>query len=156
MHCSPRLLALSGILTLAACSGSGTGGGLGNIFGGGNTFVTCAPGAQVQIADPQPGASGVPTNIGQITIVAKTDAGDLHANPSNWHLVLYDSFGNVFDSTTNLSLVPGQNLTHPYPNDFYYAASIPGLNGGTTYSVALQQGTDGFTCNAAPLQSFST
>jgi len=150
----PRLLALSGILTLAACRGSG--GGLGNIFGGGNSFVNCDPGAQVQLANPQPGASGVPTNIGQIIIVGNTDAGDLHANPTNWHLVLHDNFGNVFDSTSSLSLVDGHTLNHPYPNDFYYGASIPGLNGGMTYSVSLQQGTDGISCTPVPLQSFNT
>src|SRR5947209_1795599 len=107
MHHLPRLLALSGILALAACSGSGSGGGLGNIFGGLGT-ASCDPGTQVQLANPQPFQSGVPTNIGQIVIVANGSSNALNSNPANWHLTLSDNFGNVFDSTSGLTPADGR------------------------------------------------
>jgi hypothetical protein len=151
----PRLLALSGILTLAACGGSGTGGGLGNIFGGGGFNNACDPGAQTQIVNPEPGQSGVPANIGQIIIVTNGNNNAIFNNPGNWHLFITDNFGGIVDSgSLNPYSYPGG--PHPYGSDFYYSGSIPTLQSGMTYTVRLQEGSDGTTCSPFALQSFNT
>jgi hypothetical protein len=138
-------------LALSACSGSG--GGLGNILGGGNP-LQCDPGTQVQLASPQANQSGVPSNIGQITIVASGNTNNLYDTHDQWNLYLTPSYSGAPIQGAQLQLVDGHTLNHPYASDFYYGSSIPNLTPGTTWYVTLQQ--QGVNCSGMLLGSFST
>ncbi|MBV8726444.1 MAG: hypothetical protein JO233_01555 [Candidatus Eremiobacteraeota bacterium] len=143
-----RALALGCLFVLGACSGNGVGTGP---FGNGPQ--PCNPGTQVTLAQPYPpGQTGVPTTIGQIIIVANGSTNTLHDNPSVWTVILNSTSGLTNGSVLNP--VPFPNGPHPYPSDFYYAANIPTLTPGVTYTVFLTR-TDG-TCQAANVGSFST
>jgi hypothetical protein len=149
-----RLTLSAGLLTaLTACGG----GGLGSVIGGGNPIngggPICNAGTQVQLANPQPGQSGVSPTIGQITIVANGNSNTLYNTYGQWYLTLTDQFGNTITGG-NLRLVSYQTGPHPYASDFYYASSIGQLPSGATWQVNLndQSGAGG----VCPLNSFST
>jgi len=151
-----RLTLAAGLLVaLTACGG----GGLGNIGGivgglnGGGPF--CNSGAQAQIADPQPGQTGVSPTIGRIVIVANGNNNNLYNTYSQWYITLTDQSGQFGTITGgNLSLVSFPNGPHPYSSDFYYAANIGQLPSGRTWLVNLNdQSGDSGQC---PLNSFST
>jgi hypothetical protein len=148
-----RLTLAAGLLvTLTACGG----GGLGNIGGivgglnGGGPF--CNSGTQVQLADPQPGQTGVSTTIGRIVIVANGNNNNLYNTYNQWYLTLTDQFGDTITGS-NLTLVSFHGI-QPYASDFYYASNIGQLPTGATWQVNLndQNGTSG----VCPLNSFST
>ena len=137
-------------LALSACGGGGLGPVIGGLNPGGGPI--CNAGTSVQLANPQSGQTGVPTNIGQITIVANGNSNTLYNTYNQWYLTLKDQFGNVVQGG-NLNLVSYPNGPHPFPSDFYYASSIPQLQSGTTWQVNLVQQGTGSVC---PLNSFST
>ncbi|HVA36471.1 MAG TPA: hypothetical protein VNJ51_02530 [Candidatus Dormibacteraeota bacterium] len=133
------------VLGLAACGSSG---------GGSTSLVTasCDPGTQVQLASPLPNQTGVSTTIGQVVIVAYGSNGALNTNPGSWSLTLVSSFGSPVISS-GLSPFSYPSGPHPYPSDFYYAATIPALSPATSYNVYLGQGS---SCTPIPVGSFST
>jgi hypothetical protein len=112
--------------------------------------ATCSIGTQVQLANPLPGATGVATNIGQITIVVNANS-DILAG--NWNGILIDQFGNQIQGGT-FTLTSDHGGPHPYPTDYYYNSSIPQLNVGTGYRMFLNQFTS--QCNPLFVGSFST
>jgi hypothetical protein len=148
-----RLTLSAGLLVaLTACGGGGVGGVLGpNPINGGGPI--CNAGTQVQLANPQPGQTGVSSTIGQITIVANGNANNLYNTYGQWYLTLTDQFGDTITGG-NLKLVSYPNGPHPYGSDFYYASNIGQLRSGTTWQVNLNDQTgSGGVC---PLNSFST
>lgn len=152
-------LALSSslVLALTACGGGGLGGNLGGVLGGLNPVagtMECTTGTQVELANPLPGQTGVPGNIGQITIVADGSNNTLYNTYDQWNLRLTDQYGDTVYSTSNLTLVSDTNGPHPYTSDFYYAAGVGQLPSGSTWSVYLNE--PNANCAAVPLNSFST
>lgn len=144
-------LALVGLLT--ACSGSGGLGGLSPIFGGGPGAISCQPGTSVQLASPQPFQSST-SSVNQITIVADGNSNTLHSTYQNWYVYLIDNSGRQITGGP-LSLVDGRSLPHPYNSDFYYNSQLSQtLPSGMTYTAYLARQDQ--SCNAQPLQSFST
>lgn len=148
-----RLTLVSGLLVaLTACGG---GGGLGGVIGGLNpgSGPFCNAGTQVQLARPQPGQTGVPTNIGQIEIVANGNSNNLYNTYTQWYLTLTDQFGDTITGG-NLRLTSDTSGPHPYTSDFYYVSSISQLPANATWQVNLNdQSGSGGVC---PLNSFST
>lgn len=146
-----RLALASGlVVALAGCGG----GGLGGILGGLNP-IQCDTGTQVQLASPQAYQTGVPTNIGQIVVVANGNANNLGSTYGQWNLRVTDVAGNVVTTGSNLTPFDGRNLTHPFTSDFYYASNIGPLPAGTTLSVQLQETSQ--NCSPAPVTgTFST
>jgi hypothetical protein len=140
------------LLALTGCGGGGAGGLLGGLGGGSN--FQCDTGTREQLANPAPNQTGVPTNMGQITIVADGNANTLYSTYNQWNVVLQTGFGQQIQGGP-LTLVSYPSGPHPYASDFYYASSIPALNPGTTYNVLLEQ-NNGLNCTAVPLNSFST
>jgi hypothetical protein len=140
------------LVALTACGGGGS--GLGGIIGlNPGPGPVCNAGTQVQLANPQPGQTGVSPNISQITIVANGNSNLLYNSYNQWYLTLTNQFGQSIPGG-NLTLVSDQNGPHPYSSDFYYASSIPQLQQGATWQVNLTDRTGtGGTC---PLNSFST
>ena len=135
---------------LAACGGGGGGGSSGGFTpAGGNV---CDPGTDVQLANPAPLATGVPTNIGSITIVANGNSNQLYSSYQSWNVILQGNFGSV--NGGSLNLVSDPNGPHPFPSDFYFSSSVPALPGGQTFQVLLVNNT-GF-CGDAQIGSFST
>jgi hypothetical protein len=147
-------LALPFALTagLAACSG-----GAGSLLGGLNPItggsIQCDPGTQVQLANPQPGQTGVSNTLGQIVIVANGSNNSLYSGYNQWNLVLADQFGDRITGS-NLTLTSYTNGPHPYPSDFYYSSTVGQLPTGATWTVQLTQ--PGANCLPVPLNSFST
>ena len=152
-----QLLALSvAVLGLTACGagyGSSNGNGSYNPFGNNPFGVTCDPGTQVQLANPQPGQNGVPTNIGSITIVANGNANTLYNTYSSWNVTLTDNFGNTVTGG-QLNLVPYPNGPHPFLQDFYYSSSIPTLPFARSWNAYLVQTYS--NCAPYSLFGFST
>lgn len=148
-----RLTLAAGLLVaLTACGGGGLGniGGIGGFNGGG---PICNSGTQVQLADPQPGQTGVSPTIGRIVIVANGNSNNLYNTYNQWYLTLRDQFGDTITSG-NLNLVSFQNGPHPYSSDFYYSANIGQLPSGATWQVNLNDQTG--ASGVCPLNSFST
>ncbi len=157
-----RSTLLKSALHLAAAAGlsiavSACGGGSSNPFNpnpNGNGYGSqCAPGTNVQLANPSTYASGVPTNIGAITIVADGSSNSLYNTYNSWNLVLQGSFGNTITSG-QLGLVSDANGPHPFPSDYYYSGSVPTLPAGQTFQVLLENNT-GF-CSPVTIGQFST
>lgn len=145
-------LAASLLVALAGCGA----GGLGNVLGpitGGSGGIQCDPGTQVQLADPQPGQTGVSTSIGRIVIVANSDNNNLHTTYNQWNLTLVDQYGDRI-SGGNLTLISFPGGPQPYASDFYYASSIGQMPAGSTWNVELSE--PGAACLPVPLNSFST
>jgi len=142
-------------VALSSCSGSSLNpfGNLGNLLGGlgGGLGSQCDPGTQVQLANPTPGQYGVPTNIGQIVIVANGNANNLYNSYSQWNLTLSDQYGNRI-SSGNLNLIPYSG-SKPFLSDFYYSAQIPTLPGGSMWTVFMNE--SGQSCGVQ-IGSFST
>lgn len=136
------------LLGLAGCGGGG-GGGIGRFGGFG---AQCDPGNAVQLASPAANQTASPT-IGQVIIVANGNNGSLYYNTGQWYLTLISNYGDNPGGFA-LNLVADPNGPHPYPSDFYYAANIPTLPMGRTWSVYLNETNAG--CSPMPLQSFST
>jgi len=151
------LLTIAGILVascaLSACGGGGGSAGFGQFGGGfGSNGSTCDPGTEVQLANPLPGTYGVPSNIGQVTIVAYGNANTLYDSYGNWSVILFDQFGDQFGGGT-LSLVSDAGGPHPYPSDFYYASSVSTLPPGRTWNAYLAENAN---CQPVSLGTFST
>ena len=70
------------VLSTAACSSHAS-----NTVPTNPPGVTCNIGTQVQLANPLPGATGVPTNIGQLQIVVNASTDILGGN---WNTILVD------------------------------------------------------------------
>lgn len=139
------------LLALTGCGGGGTGGLLGGL---GGSMQSCYTGTNLQLASPTAFQTGVPSNIGQITLVADGSSNTLYSTYNQWNVVLQTNFGQQIAGGP-LTLVPFPNGPHPFPSDFYYASSVPTLNAGTTYNVLLEQ-NNGLNCTAVPINSFST
>lgn len=139
------------LIALTGCGGGGAGGLLGGI---GSSTQSCYTGTNVQLASPSAFQSGVPTNIGQIVLVADGNSNALYSTYNQWNVVLQSNFGEQITGGP-LSLVPFSNGPHPFPSDYYYASSIPALSAGSTYNVLLEQ-NNGLGCTAIPINSFST
>lgn len=138
-------------LALTACGG---GGGLGSIIGG-TTTLQCDAGTQVTLANPQNQQGGVPTNIGQITIVANGNSNALYNSYGQWNVVLTPAFSGASQMYGGpLSPADGRTLYHPYGSDYYYSSTIQGLVPGTVYNATLQEANN--NCNPVPLGTFST
>ncbi len=136
-------------LLLGACSGGGGGGNSNPPVGfNGN----CEPGTAVSLANPTPNSSGVPTNIGSITIVASGNNNTLYSSYKSWGLVLVDNVGNTIYSNSTLNLTSDPTGPHPYASDYYYQAGIPGLQPGDQYNVMLSTSS----CNGVSIGFFST
>jgi hypothetical protein len=143
-----RTIAVVFASTLAGCSGSG--GGLGNIFGGN---PQCQPGTQVQLVSPTP--FQLDSNVNQVTVVANGSNDNIHPNPQNWSVTLVGNFGGAAIAGGDLNPVDGRPFPHPFGSDFYYQSQLPQtLASGVTWSVSLQQNNS--NCVPYPLQSFST
>lgn len=116
----------------------------------------CNPDAQVQLASPVQGSSGVPSNITRIEIVANGNNNQLYNSYAQYQLVAVPSFGSPFNSNNNLSLASDPNGYHPYQNDYYYAANFN--NGqfvpGTTYAIYLN--VNSTNCQPSFVGSFAT
>jgi len=144
-----RIVPLALVLALTACSGSGS--GLGNIFGGNPSSNYCQPGTQVQLVNPAP--FQLSSNVNQITIVANGDTDNIHPNPQNWSIILQGNFGTI--NGGDLVATDGRALPHPFTSDFYYQSQLgQTLPAGMTWAVSLQQNNS--NCTPVPLQSFST
>lgn len=107
--------------------------------------IQCDPGTQVQLANPQPGQTGVSSNLGQIVIVANGSNNSLYDAYNRWNLVLADQFGDRI-TCSNLTLTPYANGPHPYPSDFYYSSTIGQLPTGATCPVQLTEPGANFAC----------
>lgn len=143
-------LASSLVFALSAC-GSG---GIGNILGPiNNPQIQCDPGTQVQLANPQPGQTGVSGNIGQIIIVANGNNNTLYNTYNQWFLTLTDQFGNTVQGS-NLTPVSYPSGPHPYASDYYYGSNFGQLAAGSTWTVKLTE--QNANCAPMPLNSFST
>lgn len=144
-------LAASLLVALTGCGAGGLGNVLGPITGGGGS-IQCDPGTQVQLADPQPGQTGVSPSIGRIVIVANGNNNNLYNTYNQWNLTLVDQYGDRINGG-NLSLISFSG-PQPYQSDFYYASSIGQMPTGATWNVQLSE--PGATCLPVPLNSFST
>ncbi|MFN2529120.1 MAG: hypothetical protein ABR584_10445 [Candidatus Baltobacteraceae bacterium] len=151
---SLRITAMLALLGLAACAGTnGNGIGLpGNGFPGGNTFVQCNPGTQVQLARPAPNQTGT-GSINAIEIVANGSNNILNQSPGSWQLQVTDNLGNQYLSGP-LSTISDTGGPHPYSSDFFYNAPIQSLPAGYTYNVSMIQANAG--CSAFPLSPYGT
>jgi hypothetical protein len=137
-------------VTLSACGGSG--GGLGNVFGGNPLGSECATGTSEELVSPAPFQTS--SNVNQITIVANGNNNQLYQNYQNWYIFVTDGFGNQIQGS-QLSLVSDTGAPHPFSSDFYYQSQFPQtLPAGQTWNVHLTEYNAG--CSDVPLQSFST
>jgi hypothetical protein len=102
------------LVTLAACSGNGLGGG--GLFGGNSS---CQPGTDVTLANPRQGQFAS-SNIGQVEIVANGNSNTLYNTSNQWNVTLTSGFTTI----TCGSMVPfsDQNGYHTYGSDFYYTS----------------------------------
>lgn len=138
----------------AACSGSGGNSGYNPPNGGGNGYTSqCDPGTSVQTANPAEFATGVPTNLSSVTIVANGNANALYQTYGSWSVILQSSYGPIYGG--QLSLVSDPSGPHPFPSDYYYASSISGgLPQGQSFTVQLVN--NAAYCNPVSIGSFST
>ncbi|MBV8671534.1 MAG: hypothetical protein JO098_07155 [Candidatus Eremiobacteraeota bacterium] len=113
----------------------------------------CVTGTSQTLANPQPGQTGVPTTIGQVTIVAMGNGNTLYNTYTQWIVTLTDNTGTPWTGSP-LSLVSDPSGPHPYPSDFYYASNLPMLNPGRTYQAFLSQ--PNASCTPVSLGQFST
>lgn len=153
-----RLTLLKSASHVAAAAGlclavTACGGGSSNPFNPNPINGQCAPGTNVQLANPTVYSTGVPTNIGSVTIVADGNSNSLYNTYNNWNLVLQGNFGNAITSG-QLNLVSDRNGPQPFPSDFYYQGSIPTLPSGQTFQVLLEN-SNGF-CSPVTIGQFST
>ncbi len=147
---SLRAMALAaGLLSITACSGSGSnglGGILGNGPGGG-----CDPGTRVTLARPVSGSTNV-GSINSIEIVADGNNSTLDQSFSQWQLQALDSFGTT-TTGGQLNRATDRGGYQPFPSDFYYSSSFPNLQTGVTYRIFLIKNGCG---NATDVGTFST
>lgn len=148
------LLACAIGASCAACSGGGGNSGYNPPNGGGNGYNDpCNPGTSVQTAYPAEFATGVPTNLNSVTIVANGNANQLYQTDANWSVILQSPYGPIYGGA--LSLVPRNGLPGPFQSDFYYASSFSGgLPQGQSFTVQLVNNTA--YCNPISIGSFST
>jgi hypothetical protein len=141
-------------LAVGLCACSGSGGGSGNIFGGGNPFGNqCFTGTSEQLASPTPGQTT--SNVNQIIIVASGSSDNIHSSPGSWSVFVTPIYGGNSILGGQLSPVPDTTGPHPYAQDFYYASQLQQtLPSGMTWNVYLTQNSG--ACNAIQLQEFST
>jgi hypothetical protein len=112
--------------------------------------TVCSVGTQVQLSNPLPNSSGVPTTIGQVQIVVNANT-DLLG--SSWNTYLVDFGGNKIQGGT-LKLTTNPGGPHPFPNNYYYNSTIPQLTFGDSYNVYINQFTS--QCTPALVGSFGT
>jgi hypothetical protein len=150
----PRLLFLAAItFALTACGGGGSSYSPANPFNPNPFTAQCDPGTSVQLANPQPGQTGVSPTMGSVTIVASGNNNTLYATYPNWNVVLTDNFGNQFTGGS-LNLVSYPSGPHPYQSDFYYSSSIPTLPTGRQWAAGLVNTASG--CSPIFLGDFYT
>jgi hypothetical protein len=147
----PRaILAVVALCALAACGGSS----------GSNPappFGPCNPDAQVTLARPLDGSTGVPaSSITSIEIVAFGNNNQLFASFAQYQLVAVPASGTPFSSNNNLSLTSDPNGFHPFPSDFYYTANFNGgqFVPGNSYGIYLNVAST--NCRPSFAGSFST
>ena len=139
-------LALGCLVSLAACSGNGLGGG--GLFGGNSS---CQPGTDVTLANPRQGQF-TSSNIGQVEIVVNGNTNTLSNNSGQWYVTL----SNGFTTVNGGDLVPFSDPGgyHPYGSDFYYTSSMGNLPTGYTWTVNLAWSAQ--ACTPVSIGSFST
>ena len=146
MKRSTLLLAVVTALGLWGCSS-------GSSTSPGHYQYPCVTGTSQTLANPQPGQTGVPTTLGQVTIVAMGNGNTLYNTYTQWIVTLTDNTGTPWTGSP-LSLVSDPSGPHPYPSDFYYASNLPMLNPGRTYQAFLSQ--PNASCTPVSLGQFST
>jgi len=146
LHSMRLALALGCLVSLAACSGNGLGGG--GIFGGNSS---CQPGTDVTLANPRQGQFAS-SNIGQIEIVANGNTNTLYNTSGQWYVSLTSGFTTI--NGGNLVPFSDPGGYHPYGSDFYYTSSIGNLPTGTTWTVNLAWPAG--SCSPISIGSFST
>jgi hypothetical protein len=143
------ILACGSLAALAACGGSS-----------GNSpappFGPCNPDAQVALAKPIQGSTGVPANITSIEIVANGNNNQLYTSYAHYQLVAVPSFGSPFNSSNNLSPTSDPNGYHPFLTDFYYAANFNNgqFTPGNSYAIYLN--VTSTNCQPSFVGTFST
>lgn len=91
--------------------------------------------------------------MGSIDIVASGNNNALYNTYTGWTIILQSNNFSNPQYGGNLSLVPNNSgWGKPYASDFYYQASIPQLQVGTSYTVLLANGG----CSGVAVGSFST
>lgn len=148
-----NLACVLGLVSLCACGGGG-GGIFGNnpIFNGsgGNQCVT---GTNEQLARPTAGSYA--PNTSSIEIVANGSSNNLYSTYQSWFLYVQSNNTGQQIQGNSLNLVSDSSGPHPYGSDFYYSSALPGtLPSGQSWTVWLAEYTN--SCNAIPLQTFST
>ena len=146
MKRSTSLLSVVTALGLWGCSS-------GSSTSPGHYQYPCVTGTSQTLANPQPGQTGVPTTLGQVTIVAMGNGNTLYNTYTQWIVTLTDNTGTPWTGSP-LSLVSDPSGPHPYPSDFYYASNLPMLNPGRTYQAFLSQ--PNASCTPVSLGQFST
>lgn len=149
-----RALIAASVFIAAGCGGSGSGTSALPFNGG-----SCDPGTSISLAFPNNTngnfATGVPTNIGRVEIVASGQSNTIGNSFTQFDTILVPS--NGFGSNVQggfLTLTSDQNGPHPYTSDFYYNSSIPTLQAGVTYTVYINVPTN--SCQPIPFGQFST
>jgi hypothetical protein len=132
-------LVVASVLALMRCNGS--------------SAPLCNTGTLVQLASPTQGQNGVSTTIGRVVIVADGNSNALYSTYGQWTITLNDNTGQPWGGAS-LGLVPDPGGPHPYASDFFYAATIPSLSSGRTYTASL--GQPGASCSPISVGSFST
>jgi hypothetical protein len=119
--------------------------------------ISCGPGAQVQLAAPTPNQTAVPTNVGNVTIVADSKNNTLSSATSSFFLTLTPAGGTpVIAGALNTVNQPA-GAPQPFTTDFYYQSNLAGsLPAGQTWTVTLNQNLTGQTCPAVTVGTFST
>ena len=151
------MVAAAAIITIAAvtaCNKSSTTTTANDHGFGQSAFSsTCDPGTQVQLANPQPNASGVSQGIGTIEIVTNGNNNALAGSYAQWYVVIADDKGNKINGGP-LNLVSDRNGPHPYSSDYYYSSAVTALPTGRRWNAGLVKSNG--KCSPDFIGNFST
>jgi hypothetical protein len=138
-----------GVSFLAACGGGGNAGPPAVVL------VPCAlpTGTLVALAYPEPGATAVPTNAGQVVLAVSSPL------PNNWQVVLQLPYGDFFEAVLNPiapSSIPTPYAVPTFASPTYQSSGLTGpLPAGTLIEVLLNN--EASDCNEfSPVGSFTT